>query len=74
MYPGTESVSFLGSKIWDMEQNELRSISNLAAFKKGIKKWSLDKCPCRLCKFQIITFGFVWKKDLDGEYFPLKIS
>ena len=45
VYKGTESVSFLGPIIWDLVPNELKDIGNLAAFKKAIKKWSLEKYP-----------------------------
>ena len=53
VYNGTESVSFLGPIIWDLVPNELKDIENLAAFKKAIKKWSPEKCACRLCKVYI---------------------
>ena len=59
VYNGTESVSFLGPVIWDLVPNELKDIGNLAAFKKAIKKWSPEKCPCRLCKVYINNVGFI---------------
>ena len=59
VYNGTESVSFLGPIIWDLVPNELKDIGNLAAFKKAIKKWSPEKCPCRLCKVYINNVGFI---------------
>ena len=62
VYNGTESVSFLGPKIWDLVPNELKDIGNLAAFKKTIKKWSPEKCPCRLCKYYVRNVGFLLKK------------
>ena len=59
LYNGTESMSSLGPKIWDLVPNELKDIGNLAAFKKAIKKWSPEKCPCRLCKDYIRNVGFI---------------
>ena len=59
VYNGTESVSFLGPIIWDLEPNELKDTGNLAAFKKAIKKWSSEKCPCRLCKVYIRHVDFI---------------
>ena len=59
VYNGIESVSFLGPIIWDLVPNELKDIGNLAAFKKAIKKWSPEKCPCRLCKVYISNVGFI---------------
>ena len=59
VYNGTKSVSFLGLIIWDLVPNELKDTGNLAAFKKAIKKWSPEKCPCRLCKIYIDNVGFI---------------
>ena len=59
VYNGTESVSFLGPKIWDLVPNELKDIGNLAPFKKAIKKWSPEKCPCRLCKDYSRNVAFI---------------
>ena len=62
VYNDPESVSFLGPIIWDSVPNALKDIGKLAAFKKAIKKWSPEKCPCRLCKVYINNVGFILKK------------
>ena len=54
VYSGTESVSFLGPKIWDLVPNEIKDIENLAA----INKWSPEKYPCRLWKDYIRNASF----------------
>ena len=59
VYHGTESISFLGPKIWDILPEKLKNIENLALFKKEIKTWKPDKCPCRLCKVYIENVGFI---------------
>ena len=59
VYNGTESVSFLGPIIWDLVPNEVKDIGNLAAFKKAIKKWSPERCPCSLCKVYSSNVGFI---------------
>ena len=59
VYNGTESVSFLGPKIWDLVPNELKDIGNLSAFKKAIKKWSPEKFTCRLCKDYSRNVAFI---------------
>ena len=38
-YKGTESISYLGPKIWDILQKKLRNMDNLENFKKEIKTW-----------------------------------
>ena len=72
VYNGLESVSFLGPIIWDFVPNEPKDIGNLAAFRKAIKKWSAEKCPCKLCKVYIRKKEFYLKKELDDEIFPFK--
>ena len=36
---GTESISNLGPKIWDLVPRNLKEISELDKFKKAIKQW-----------------------------------
>ena len=59
MYHGTESISYLGPKIWDIPPEKLKNIDNLEHFKKEIKTWTSDNCPCRLCKVYIESVGFL---------------
>ena len=54
---GSESISYLGPKIWDIVPLELKDLTSLNAFKKGIKKWQPKKCPCRLCKQYVSNLG-----------------
>ena len=62
VYNGTQRVPYLGPIIWDLVPNELKEIRNLAAFKKAIKKWSPEKCPCSLCKVYSSNVDFNFKK------------
>ena len=57
---GTESISFLGPKIWNIVPNEFKKETSLHAFKKLIKKWQPENCPCRLCKSYIQNLGFIY--------------
>ena len=59
VYHGTESISYLGPKIWDILPEKLKNIDNLEHFKKEIKTWKPDNCPCRLCKVYIERVGFL---------------
>ena len=58
IYHGTESISNLGPKIWDILP-ELKNIENLEHFKKEIKTRKPDNCPCRLCKVYIKSLEFL---------------
>ena len=56
---GTESISFLVPKIWDIVPNELNQLETANAFKRDIKKWKPLNCPCRLCRLYIKNVGFL---------------
>ena len=47
---GTESLSHLGPKIWELVPSDMKNLSTLGAFKKTIKQWKPHACPCRLCR------------------------
>ena len=49
-FNGTESISVLGHKIWDIVPSELKQLETVNAFKREIKKWKTVSCPCRLCR------------------------
>jgi len=56
---GTESISFLGPKIWNIVPDELKTLENLETFKTKIKNWIPEDCPCRICKCYIQGVGFI---------------
>ena len=58
VYYGTESLSFLGSKLWDLVPVQLKQSETLCSFKLKIKIWVLFECPCRICKTYIKQVGF----------------
>ena len=56
---GKETLTFLGPKIWSLVPNEIKKSKSILEFKKLIKTWNTDKCPCRLCKNFVADLGFV---------------
>ena len=58
VYKGTENVSFLGPKIWDILPGTCKDMSNLNSFKLVLKRWRPVNCPCRICKVYIANVGF----------------
>ena len=50
VHHGTENISNLVSKIWYLLPINLKEICDLDEFKKVIKQWKPEGCPCRLCK------------------------
>ena len=55
---GTESLLFLGPKMWELVLLEIKSSHSLEEFKKKIKSWIPENCPCRLCKTYLHQIGF----------------
>ena len=59
VYNGSESISNLGPRIWNLIPNKLKELESVNLFKKEIKKWRPTNCPCRLCRTYIPNLGFV---------------
>ena len=59
VYKCTESLSFLGPKIWDILRDTYKNLPDLDSFKVALKKWRPVNCPCRICKVYIANVGFV---------------
>ena len=59
IFNGTEIISILGRKTWDIVPSEIKTLETVNAFKKEIKKWKPENCPCRLCITCINNFGFL---------------
>ena len=56
---GEDSLRFFGYKIWNLIPPEMKYVETLDTFRKLIKYWTPEKCPCRLCRQFIPGAGFV---------------
>ena len=56
---GTEAISYRRPQIWKLIRERLRALETLNKFKKEIKKWKCDACPCTICKTYIQRVGFI---------------
>ena len=59
VYHGSESISFLGPKTWNILPDRLKNANSIEVFKMQIKKWKPENCPYRLCKVYVQNVGFV---------------
>ena len=59
VFSGTESLKFLGPKIWALVLNEMKQLGSLGKFRNAIKKLKPTSCPHRLCKRYIPRIGFL---------------
>ena len=55
---GTDVISSLGSKLWNLIPDKIQHASTLSAFKAKIKSGTIKNCPCRLCKIFVKVLGF----------------
>ena len=58
VYHGSESISYLGPKIWEIVPANIKETNSLNSFKIEIRRWVPQSCPCRLCKQYISGISF----------------
>ena len=56
---GTETLSYLGPKIWNLVPSDIRDFAAEQIFRQKIKIWKPDRCPCRFCKICIPNLWFI---------------
>ena len=56
---GIDSVSNLGAKLWNLLPGRIKNSSSLTVFKNKIRKWTPEKCPCKLCQTYIKSIGYI---------------
>ena len=59
VHNGTETLSFLGPKIWMIVPIDIKQANTLTEFKRKIRRWKPVNCPCRLCKIYVPGVGFI---------------
>ena len=56
---GINSISHLAPKIWNLIPTKIKDSKNLNTFKRLIKSWVPNPCPCNLCRDYIQNVGFI---------------
>ena len=59
VYFGLETLRNLGPKIWNIIPRDMRNCNTVNSFKRNIKKWLPEGCPCRLGKVYVQGLGFM---------------
>lgn len=44
-----EAIFYRGPQLWNLVPSEIRKPLTYSIFRKKIKKWNCEECPCRLC-------------------------
>ena len=45
---GTETITYLGPKIWSIIPDKIRESASLKTFRQKIELWKPDSCPCHI--------------------------
>ena len=56
---GIDSISYLAPKIWNILPFEIKNSQSLKVFKRRVRLWIPDKCPCHLCRDYIQYLGYI---------------
>ena len=56
---GLESLSYIGSKLWDSIPTHMKKIDSINEFKHVIKTWKPDLYSCRVCKVYLQNIGYL---------------
>ena len=59
VYYISETISFLGPKIWELLPSNIKDSQNLNIFKSNIISWRPENFSCRLCRLYIAEIGFI---------------
>ena len=59
---GLNSISHLASKLWELLPEDIKNANTLSIFKRKIKSWTPEKCPCNNCREYIDGVGFIFEK------------
>ena len=59
VYNRTETLTFLGPRIWEIVPDYIKKSNSFEEFKLKIKLWNPENCPCRLCKRFLPQVGFL---------------
>ena len=55
----TETISYRCSQLWNLIPSNRKLEPTLELFKKKIRKWKCELCPCRMCKTYLQHIGFI---------------
>ena len=67
VYNGTESLSFLGPKIWELVPEDAKQSGSLDVFKNKIKKWVPSRIPEDIAK--LLQEGVIIECEREQGYF-----
>ena len=59
LYYGLETVIYRSRQLWSLVPENIKEVESLEIFKREVKNWICDDCPCRLRKPYLQNIGFL---------------
>ena len=56
---GLETLSCQSPQLWSLLPENIKKVESFKTFKREVKNWICDDCPCRLCKLYLQNLGFL---------------
>ena len=58
-YFGLETISYRSPQLWSLLPEHMRQLNSSDQFKRSVRQWVWNTCPCRLCKLYLQNVGFL---------------
>ena len=75
---GTEIITYRSPQVWNLTPGNIKDVTSLENFKREIKNWKGEKCPCRICTCKIFAVSkrkWCWtSKKLAVFYKSIQLS
>ena len=66
---GLKTLSYRSPQLWSLLPEKIKEVESLELFKREVRTWICDDCPCRLCKpyLQKIEFllDYIYSNNLE---------
>ena len=59
VYYGLETLSYRSPQLWSLLTENTKEDESIGIYKRKVKSWICDECPCRLCKPYLQHVGFL---------------
>ena len=60
VFYGLETISYRAPQLWAILPEEFKQRNTINLFKRDVRQWICNECPCRFCKVFVPNLGFIW--------------
>ena len=57
VYFGLQIISYRSPQFWSLLPEHMRQLNSLDQFKRNVRQWVCNTCPCRFCKVYLQNVG-----------------